>query len=107
MYQLIIDTERQLRERRYEKMDETNIQVQKSPLPFLTKEPVAIVAVIRAALALAIGFGFELSPEQMALIITFVEVVLALFTRQQVTPFVSSGTAPQVEPVETPQLKQV
>ena len=72
-------------------------QVQAPPVPFLNREPVAIMALVRAALALAIGFGFKLDPEQMALIIVFVEAVLGLITRGQVTPFVSAGTTPNVQ----------
>ena len=71
-------------------------QVVQPPVPFLNREPVAIMAVVRTALALAIGFGFDLSPEQMALIIAFVESTLMLWTRQQVTPYVAAGTTPNV-----------
>lgn len=77
-------------------MDNTNIEVHQPPVPFINREPVVIIAVVRAALALAIGFGFSLSPEQMALIIVFAESVLALITRQTVTPFVSAGATPNV-----------
>ena len=80
-------------------------QVAKQPIPFLNREPVAIMATVRAALALAVGFGFDVSAEQIALVIVFIETILALYTRQQVTPFVAAGTTPNVEdPQKTPLL---
>jgi len=72
------------------------VETVQQPVPFFNREPVAIMAVIRAGLAMAVGFGFSLDPEQMALIILFVEAVLALITRQQVTPYVAAGTTPNV-----------
>lgn len=74
----------------------TNVQVQQPPVSLFNREPVTIMAAIRAGIALAVGFGFQLDPEQIALIMVFVEAVLALITRQQVTPFVASGTTPNV-----------
>lgn len=50
------------------------------------REPVAWAALVRAAIGLASAFGFNLSGEQVASIMLFVEVVLALVTRQSVTP---------------------
>ena len=52
----------------------------------LNREPAAIVAVVEALIALAIGFGLDVSPEQMALILTATTAVLALVVRQKVTP---------------------
>ena len=52
----------------------------------LKAEPVAIVAVVESLIALAIGFGANVSPEQMALILAAVTSVLALVVRQKVTP---------------------
>lgn len=54
----------------------------------LSTEPVAIVAAIEALLALAIGFGLDVTAEQMALIVAATTAVLALFVRSQVTPTV-------------------
>lgn len=54
----------------------------------LNTEPVAIVAAIEALLALAIGFGLDVTAEQMALILAATTAVLALFVRSQVTPTV-------------------
>jgi hypothetical protein len=51
-------------------------------------EPVAIAAAIRALLVVAVGFGLDLSGEQVASIVVAVELVLGLFVRSQVTPTV-------------------
>lgn len=50
--------------------------------------PVRAVAVIESGLALGMGFGLGISPEQMALIITFSTGLLALLVEQNVTPVV-------------------
>ena len=50
------------------------------------REPVAIAAAIRALLVVAVGFGLDLSGEQVASIVVAVELVLGLFVRSQVTP---------------------
>lgn len=71
--------------------------VQTGPAGFLSKEPVAIQAVIQAGIALAIGFGFSISPEQMGLILMFTAAILGLVTRQQVTPFITTGVASKTE----------
>jgi hypothetical protein len=82
--------------------DNTEIKAQ-HPLSFLSREPVAIMAIIRSGLAMAVGFGLQLEPEQIATIIVFTEAILALITRQQVTPFVATGTTPRVaDAAQTP-----
>jgi hypothetical protein len=43
---------------------------------------------IQAALALAVGFGLDLTGAQVALIVSFSASVLALITRQLVSPVV-------------------
>lgn len=48
-------------------------------------EPVAVVAVINAGLTLAVLFGVDITPEQQAGVIVFVNALLALFLRSQVT----------------------
>lgn len=50
------------------------------------REPALILAAVQAALALAVGFGLEVTAEQVALILAFTAAVLGLITRQQVTP---------------------
>ena len=52
----------------------------------LGREPVAIAAVVRAAILLGTAFGLGWSAEQIAAVMVFVEAVLALLTRQSVTP---------------------
>jgi len=64
------------------------------PASILTREPVAVQAVIQAGLGVAIGFGLNMTTEQMGLILVFSAALLALVTRQQVTPFEASGTNP-------------
>lgn len=50
------------------------------------REPVAIVATVEAIIMLAIGFGLNITGEQVAMINTALMAVLALIARQQVTP---------------------
>lgn len=52
----------------------------------LLNEPVLIGAAIRAILAAAVAFGFEVTAEQMAAGMAAVEAVIALVTRALVTP---------------------
>jgi hypothetical protein len=50
------------------------------------REPAAILGLIQAGLALAIGFGLSLSGEQTALVMAFSAAAVAILTRQSVTP---------------------
>ncbi len=50
------------------------------------REPAAILGLIQAGLALAIGFGLQLSGEQTALVMAFSAAFVAIITRQSVTP---------------------
>lgn len=50
------------------------------------KEPVLWLATINTAIALGVGFGLQLTTEQTALITAFANAVLALITRNQVSP---------------------
>ena len=54
------------------------------------REPALILGAVQALLALAVGFGLQVTPEQMALILAASAAVFAVITRQNVTP-----TAPQ------------
>lgn len=74
---------------------------------FLNREPVAIMYVIQTGIALAMGFGFDISIEQMALLLTFTGAVLTMLTRQQVTPFAPVGTTPQAPVSATPDLTPI
>lgn len=62
------------------------------------KEPVAIAAAIRAVLLAAVAFGLKWTPEQIAALMIAVEAVLAVVTRQSVTPMVTlpPGVAGQI-----------
>lgn len=50
------------------------------------REPALILGVIQAGLALGVGFGLNLSTEQMGLLMAFSAALLAVITRSQVTP---------------------
>ncbi|MDQ3275289.1 MAG: hypothetical protein M3Q39_09760 [Actinomycetota bacterium] len=50
------------------------------------REPALIVGALGAVIALAVGFGLPVSPEQVGLILAAVTALLAVVTRQQVTP---------------------
>ena len=52
----------------------------------LGREPVMYMALVQAGLALVVGFGLELSTEQIGLILGFSAAVLGFIARQQVTP---------------------
>lgn len=55
------------------------------------REPALILGAVQALLALAVGFGLKLTPEQMALILAASAAIFAVVTRSQVTPTGSSG----------------
>lgn len=52
----------------------------------LGREPVTILAAVRAIIVCAVAFGLSLSPAQMAALFVAIEAVLAVITRQVVTP---------------------
>lgn len=52
----------------------------------LNTEPVVIVGALEAVLALAIGFGLDITAEQMSLVLAAVTAVMAVFVRSRVTP---------------------
>lgn len=56
------------------------------PSNILGREPVLWLAAVNAIVALAVGFGLDLTNEQQALIQGAVTAVLALIARGQVTP---------------------
>jgi uncharacterized membrane protein len=55
-------------------------------LKLVMREPVAMVALIEAVLALVVAFGFNLSTEQLGVIVAVVTAALALVARSQVSP---------------------
>jgi membrane associated rhomboid family serine protease len=52
----------------------------------LGREPALILGALQAILALGVGFGLKLSPDQMALVLAASAAVFAVITRSQVTP---------------------
>ena len=52
----------------------------------MKREPVAIAALVRILTFVAMAFGVQLTPEQIAAVIVVVELVLALITRARVSP---------------------
>lgn len=50
------------------------------------REPALILGAVQALIAVAVGFGLDLTPEQVSLVLAATAAVLALVTRSQVTP---------------------
>jgi hypothetical protein len=61
-----------------------------NPSKILGREPVLWLAALNAVVALAVGFGLELTTERQALIQAALTAVLALVARGQVTPVVTA-----------------
>lgn len=52
----------------------------------ISNEPALTLAVVQAGVALAVGFGLDITAEQVSLIVAFSAAVLGWVTRSQVTP---------------------
>ena len=50
------------------------------------REPAMIMAALQSLLALAVGFGLDITPEQIGLILAAVAGVVGLIVRSQVSP---------------------
>lgn len=50
------------------------------------REPALVMGAIQAAIALAVSFGLDLSPEQIGALLAFSAAVLSLVVRAKVTP---------------------
>lgn len=50
------------------------------------REPALVMGLVQAAVALAVGFGLDITAEQVALVNGFVAAVLSVVVRSQVTP---------------------
>lgn len=50
------------------------------------REPALLLALIQAALALLVGFGLNLTAEQMALLMAFSAALAGFIVRSRVTP---------------------
>lgn len=58
----------------------------KEALRRILNEPVMFVSVVQSGFALAIGFGMDITKEQLVLIVAFTGTVLAFLARAFVTP---------------------
>ena len=54
----------------------------------IRREPALVAGLVGAVIALGVSFGLELSGEQTGAIMALVSAILAVVTRQQVTPVV-------------------
>lgn len=54
------------------------------------REPAVILGLVSAAIALAVGFGLDVTPEQVGLIMAAVTAIIGFVTRSQVTPTAST-----------------
>ena len=61
----------------------------------MKEEPVGVQGIIQALLALGTSFGLGLSNSQMGAILAMTAAILALVTRQQVTPLANPKTNEQ------------
>lgn len=55
------------------------------------REPALILGLVGAVIALAVGFGLNVTPEQTGLILAATSAVLAVVTRQLVSPTATKG----------------
>lgn len=55
------------------------------------REPALILGAVQTLLALAVGFGLNISTEQVALILAASAAVLSVVVRSQVTPVAGVG----------------
>lgn len=54
----------------------------------LGREPALVLGLIQAVIALAIGFGLDISPEQFGLIMAASAAAASVIVRAQVTPVI-------------------
>lgn len=50
------------------------------------REPAVILSLVSALIAVGVGFGLDVTPEQVGLIMAAVSAVIGFVTRSQVTP---------------------
>lgn len=63
----------------------------------ILNEPVMVLALIEAGLALAAGFGLDWTAEQLSLVVAFSAALLGLIARAQVTPMRKLPRSPMGE----------
>lgn len=56
-----------------------------------TDEPVLVLSVVQAGIALLVSFGFDFSPVQIGTIVAFSAAILGLIARRKVTPVGTDG----------------
>lgn len=59
---------------------------QNDPPNILGREPVLILGLVQAILAVAVGFGLNLDGQQVALIMALAAAILSVIARSKVTP---------------------
>ena len=52
----------------------------------IQQEPALVLGAVQALIAMAVGFGLEVTAEQVGLIVAAAAAVLSVVTRTQVTP---------------------
>jgi len=52
----------------------------------IQQEPALTLGLVQALIAVAVGFGLPVTPEQVGLIVAFTAAVLSWVTRSNVTP---------------------
>lgn len=52
----------------------------------ITDEPVVIVGLVQAGIAMLVAFGLDWTPEQIGMVLAFTTVVLSVVARALVTP---------------------
>lgn len=60
----------------------------------LNREPALILSLVSSAVAVAVGFGLNVTPEQTGLIMACVSAVIGVAIRSQVSP-VADSTPPE------------
>ena len=63
------------------------------------REPALILAVVQAAIALAVGFGLDLTAEQVSLATALVAAVMGVLIRRQVWSPATMATLPDGPPL--------
>ena len=56
------------------------------------REPVLLMALIQAAIALGVSFGLKLSADQVGTIVAFMAAALSFIARTQITPLADPRT---------------
>ena len=68
----------------------------------MSREPALIIGAVNALLALAVGFGLTLTPQQVGLINAAVGAILAVITRSQVSPAADPDATVDVSKIGQP-----